>query len=107
MNVGAAGVRAGDTRRVSSWVRSPDEDGTVVGLLRHLSGWADLDLVERESALAGLGAEAIGMAIVQVKPAEVQRGDFHRSAELLKGVDVDRHDRVLPFPPRTGILSRH
>src|SRR5439155_24507429 len=66
-----ADIRAGHARRLRPWVRTADTNRPVVGLLGGLPGRADLDLIEGKAALAGLGAEAVRMAVVEVEPAEI------------------------------------
>src|SRR5687767_935936 len=77
-------------------MRAADQDRAVIGVFRDCARRPDLDLVQGEAALPRLGAQPVSMAIVEVEPAQVQGLYFHRGAELLKGVDVDRHDRVPP-----------
>src|SRR6266542_386790 len=71
VHIRSADIGAGDARRLRPRVRTTDADRAVVGLLGYGTGGADFDLVEGEAALARLGAQAVGMAVVQVEPAEV------------------------------------
>ena len=78
--------------------------GAVVGVLGDDARGTDLDLVEGEAALAGLGAHAPGVAVLfGDEPTQVKRlrGFCGFGSEFCEGVLVDGH-----LLPPDDVLAR-